>query len=136
MTREEMLEKLQFISFGAEATEATIDMGLQYDYVCPEGAGTSFGLIGDRPAHYIRPIDKDTLNIIRTKISTESLEIDDFADTDLKAFYDYVFQVDRFEESSLSKVFAGLNKLPNDYGGELFCLCDARSWDVSMRFFT
>ena len=37
MTREEMLDKLHKIRVGAQPTVATMDMGLEYEYVTSDG---------------------------------------------------------------------------------------------------
>lgn len=44
MTREEMLNELHSINIGAQATVATMDMGLQYEYVTKEGWGETLAV--------------------------------------------------------------------------------------------
>ena len=51
MPRKEMIEYLKTIDVRAKPTIITDDMGLQYDYVTAEGAGTGFGGMGDWPVH-------------------------------------------------------------------------------------
>lgn len=136
MDRKDTLARLHNIPFGAKATVITMDMGLQYQYVCPEGAGDGFGNMGDWPCHYIRAINKDKLAAIRSKIKQGILVPSDFDGTNLKSFHEYVFSVDRFEEQNPNEKFNDLCSLPEDYDGDIYCLCDARDWYPTLKFFT
>lgn len=57
MTRNEMLRVLKNVEFCAIPTVATFDMGLQYDYVTSNGAGTGFGGMGSWPIYEISSVN-------------------------------------------------------------------------------
>lgn len=137
MTREEMLNELHSINIGAQATVATMDMGLQYEYVTKEGWGENFGCMGDWPAYALHEISDDLIIALKAKIMTKSLSLADFAGTNLEKFYNYVFNVERPSEyiPSLSDFFEGIIHICSVPNGTLYVLCDARQWEPEAQFF-
>lgn len=138
MTREEMLVELHNINIGAQPVVATFDMGLEYEYVTPEGHGESFGNMGDWPAYEFKNLTKDALIAIQAKIKNASLTVSDLEGTEFAAFYKYVFSVERPESyvPTVSDFFKDLMKISLDSEGSLYALCDARDWQPSVAFFS
>lgn len=138
MTREEMLNKLHSINIGAQATVATMDMGLEYEYVTKEGWGENVGCMGDWPAYVLHGISDDLFAAIKDKIQKNTLLADDFSGTDLEKFYNYVFSVERFSDyvPSLCEFFEGITQIESLTNGSLYVLCDARQWEPEAQFFS
>lgn len=137
MTREEMLNKLHSIDIGAQATVATMDMGLQYEYVTNIGWGENFGSMGDWPAYELHGISNTILTTIQNKIRDNTLSLDDFFGTDLEKFYNYVFCVDRPPEycSSICDFFKNITRISSLTNDTIYVLCDARAWEPEALFF-
>ena len=137
MTREEMLDKLHKIRLGAQATVATMDMGLQYEYVTSEGYGESFGGMGEWPAYRLEGTSLSKFEIIKAKIRDKTLTLFDLENTDFKLFYNHVFCVDRPEEyiPAISDFFEGLQSVLLSQEGTIYALCDSLQWKPTAYFF-
>mgnify|MGYP000491644776 CR=1 FL=1 len=135
MNREEMLKKLHEVSFCAVATVATMDMGLQFDYINSEGAGTGLGAFGGWPAFILRQIEYSQWKIIREKVASDTLCIDDLIGTDLENLANAIkgFHQDQFD--NLSCTFANLTMLPDKLTDSFYCRYDLRAWDDTPDFF-
>lgn len=92
MKRDEYLEKLKSVSFCALPTVATMDMGLEYDYVCEEGAGTGFGGMGSWPAYMISGIETSRWTRIKKKVEEKELSQNDLEGTELGIFIESIFE--------------------------------------------
>lgn len=117
MTKDEMLRILKKVEFCAIPTVITMDMGLQYDYVTPEGAGTGFGGMGRWPVYQLSGIEKSRWKEIRTKLSNKTLETLDLQGTDLDNFVESMFNEyygTQFREIELNEMLVGLLSLPDE----------------------
>lgn len=132
MTREEMLERLHGLSFGANATVATMDMGLEYNYVSSEGAGIGFGGMGAWPLYVFSPISSAKLQAICDKLNDEKLEPIDLKDTDLELLYKSI----QDKDIDLNKIFGDLCNFPKGGDGQIYCMCDVSTWQPEAEFFT
>ena len=94
VNREEMIKELKSIDLRAIPTVATMDMGLQYDFITSEGTGTGFGGMGDWPAHMFRPKDLKLWQKIREDIKNNKLAVTDLEDTGLDVFLENVNTID------------------------------------------
>lgn len=136
MTREEKLALLHSVSIGARPTVMTYDMGLEYEYVTPEGCGSVFGAVGDWPVHRILDVSPEALTQIKAKIQSGSLQKEDLIGTGLYGFYHYIFGVERPDAAtpSITDFFKGLLETePNN--DSFFVLSDARSWTPEAFFY-
>lgn len=103
----------------AEPTAATYDMGLQYDYISEEGAGTSFGLFSEWPACRIF-INGTDLSKITEKIRRSSLSFEDLKDT---CFYSFIEDMDlSSKDISLSDFLKNLSDFDVSLDGYIYCL--------------
>ena len=103
----------------AEPTAATYDMGLQYDYISDEGAGTAFGLFTEWPAYRIR-ISSDDLSKIKDKIKNLSLSFEDIKET---YFYPFIEDSDfNVKEVSLSEFLENLKDTYDEQHDCIYCL--------------
>ena len=135
MKKTELLEKLHSIKLGAMPTVITEDMGLQYDYICSEGAGTSFGNMGDWPLHIIKGVSKGEVAELKSKINNKTLSDSDFTGTSFEAFHHDVFDIQRLSEQIPYVKYKGLCSIPDDFEGDLYCLCDGLSWEPDLSFY-
>lgn len=103
----------------AEPTVITDDMGIQYDYISNEGAGTTLGLFTHWPAYLIR-INENSLSQIKAKIQNGSLSRDDTENTGILSFLKNVCF--SFDNSSLSNFLNGLTNIENIIDGSVYCL--------------
>lgn len=135
-SRDEMLNYLHSIPVGARATVATMDMGLQYEYVTKDGYGESFGNMGDWPAHAVHGITIEKLFEVKDKIKSKVLKRSDLEGTGLEKFYNYVFAIERSEEyiPLMSDFFEGLLEI-NKCDDVVYILCDGREWKPKALFF-
>ena len=86
MKRDDMLKKLKTLNFCAIPTVMTMDMGIQFDFVSKDGAGTSFGGIGRWPVYRFFPKDSNVwLESLEKWKSGDILEAD-LVDTELQTF--------------------------------------------------
>lgn len=135
LRREDLILELRKIHFCAIPTMQTYDMGLQYDFICPEGAGTGFGNMLSWPVYKIRRIDDQKWLDIQSKIKDSSLQFEDLADTDLsslaKVFNDSV----NVEYDCFAVLFSDLSHFPNHLSEDFYCLFDDVSWDCEPEFF-
>ena len=137
MTREEKLSFLHSIQIGAWPTVATMDMGLEFEYVTPEGCGSVLGSFGGWPAHKIFDISTEALNQIKDKIRSSSLRKEALEGTGLKRFYDCVFMPQRSESDipTLSAFFNGLLGI-NLSSDAIYALCDPLAWEPEASFYS
>lgn len=136
MTREEMLARLHGIAFGARPSAMTSDLGLEYVYASAEGAGMGLGGMGDWPVHLLTGLTPEKAAALKGRILTDELTRPELDGTPLAAFNDYVFSIERDETSDFTAFFADLLNLPEQFGPELYALCDAREWVPTVNFYT
>ena len=138
MTREEMLDKLHKIRVGAQPTVATMDMGLEYEYVTPDGYGDGFGGMGDWPVYRLENISEQFFQKIKAKLKDKTLMLADLEGTDLYQFYNHVFRVNRPEEYIRKPLdfFKELDSLSSIKNGVCYVLCDALEWEPEAQFYS
>ena len=122
-------------NFVAEPTVVTDDMGIQYDYISDEGAGTSLGLFAEWPAHRVE-INDDGLRILKDKIANRSLSLDDIKDTGVYSLLEDIGLIT--DEESLSEYLNDLLCINNTENGYIYCLyknCDYENEDGSVLKF-
>lgn len=130
LKRIELLNQLRRVSFCATPTVVTSDLGLQYDCICSDGAGTGLGSILSWPAYRIRRIVSQKWIRIRDSISSRTLCLDDLFGTDLYEFAkNILFPTDKVDEDSLSDAFDGLLNFPEGFSSDFYCLFDDIDWD-------
>ena len=139
MSREELIQKLSQVSFCAIPTVITEDMGLEYDYITPNGAGSSFGNIGDWPAFKLRKIPDDQWKKIKDKVENKTLTVTDLNETDLGRMVDSLHRIygDYYDQyyPVLSDLFAGIKSLPDELPDSFYCRMDCASWGDTPDFF-
>lgn len=74
MTREEMIKKLENAAFCAVPVMMTMDMGVQYDFITPEGAGSLFGTLGEWPAYCVQVVEESKWRRIREKVANGTVD--------------------------------------------------------------
>lgn len=138
MTREDILCKLHSIRIGARPTVITYDMGLQYEYVTPEGHGEGFGNMGAWPTYCLKNIPNGIFEVIKQKIKDGVLTLDDLAGTDLQLFYNHVFDIPRPESCipDICDFFQRLLPVLLGPDGKLFVMCDACQWEPEAYFYS
>ena len=86
-----MVDKLKMAGIRAVPTVATQDMGLQYDYITPEGAGTDFGGMGRWPLYKFHGIIADRWYAICDGINKGTLALEDLAGTGLDLMFATIY---------------------------------------------
>ena len=127
MTRDELLNELKSVEFCAVPTVMTMDMGIQYDYVYPEGAGSGFGGMGMWPAYFISGIENGKWIEIKQKLKSEMLTVDDLEGTELGIFANNLFEDYYgacFRTIDLNDMLRGLIDLPDDLPDRIYILFD------------
>lgn len=135
LNREELIHKLQKVSFCAVPTVATFDMGLQYDWIGPNGAGTGLGNILSWPAYRIRTIHAQRWQEIQKKIRMKDLKIDDLKDTDLLELAKTFVAAYNIHYDCLADLFIDLADFPDHLDCDFFCLFDDVSWACQPEFY-
>lgn len=137
MTREEMLNKLHKIKIGAQPTVITDDMGLQYEYVTPEGYGEGFGDMGDWPFHKIENVSQDDLSFIKDKIQNNCLTVEDIENTAFEFFFNFIsMDIDDDENDvEISNFFKDLSSVETSEDGVVYAFCDAGQWEPEVYFY-
>lgn len=130
-----MLVKLHSVSFCAVPTVATMDMGLEFEYVSSEGAGSVLGAFGEWPAIMLRPIPSEQWKAILEKVKDEKLTLYDLAGTDLEKLAIDIKKYHEDQFNDLSDTFSGLLTLADEITAPFYCLYDLRAWDDSAEFF-
>ncbi len=134
--RKETIKQLQELGFRATPTVGTYDMGLQYDYICHDGAGTGLGNMISWPAYFFRKIDGLKWAIIREKVIDGTLCIDDLQGTDLYEFVNGVLMnSSKAEDESIAGLLCDLKDFPEHFDNVFYCLFDDVSWDCKPEFF-
>lgn len=138
MDRTEMLNMLHSIRVGAQPTVITYDMGLQYEYVTPEGHGEGFGNMGAWPTYCLNNINNVVFETIKHKIKDGVLTTDDLAGTDLLLFYNHVFDIPRPESCipDICDFFENLLSVQLKSNGQLYVMCDACQWEPEAYFYS
>ena len=140
MTRDELLKSLSEVEFCAVPTLMTEDMGLEYDYITPKGAGSSFGNIGDWPAFKLCKIDDQKWKNIKEQVANHSLTDSDLEGTELGRLVESLryFYGDLYTKyyPDLSTLFAGVLSLPDQLPEYYYCRMDCRSWGDIPDFFS
>ena len=121
MTREEMISALRAAGVRAIPTVATYDMGLQYEYITPEGAGTGFGGMGQWPLWKFSAIPVEQWMQIKQSLDDETLSIEGLDGTGLDGLFDAIYTFDKLDPSD---VFAELSDIDAS-AGTFYCLFDA-----------
>lgn len=93
MTREQMISELKSAGIRAIPTVMTYDMGLQYDYITPEGAGTGFGGMGRWPLWRFNAIPTERWNQIKEAIADKTLTLEMLNGTGLDVMLSNVYLV-------------------------------------------
>ena len=126
MTREEMINYLHKIDLHATPTVMTGDMGLQYDYITSEGAGTGFGGMGDWPAWRLPTLEISKWKQIRMALQNSSLSINDIAETGLD---DIVEKAQETIACTPAVILKGLLDLSDELHGKCYyCFFDGGQW--------
>lgn len=130
INRAKTIKQLQELGFRAIPTVATYDMGLQYDCICHDGAGTGLGNILSWPAYVFRKIDALKWTTIRGKIIDGTVCIGDLQGTDLFPFVDSILlNSSKAENKSLSILLGDLKGFPENFDTVFYCLFDDVDWD-------
>ena len=127
MTLEEKKLILKQIVCVAVPTIATPDMGLQYDYITSEGAGSNLGNMGSWPAHKLRGVSQKKWDTIRHSLREGSFKRKTLYNTDLYSFSKCLseeYYGGQFKKISLNQMFQGLLKLPEKTPETIYCLFD------------
>lgn len=128
MKREEMIKVLSGVGIRTIPTVATEDMGLQYDYITPEGAGTGFGGMGAWPLWHFGPINTDRWPMILDAIHAGNITIDMLNGTGLDIMLREVQSLDEpIDYAKLLRKLPGLGRTDTDY----YCLFDVGQWHDS-----
>ena len=137
MTREEMLNKLHEIKISAQPTAITDDMGLQYEYVTPEGYGEGFGNMGDWPFHKIENVSQEDLAFIKEKILKNRLTVEDIEDTAFESFFNFIPMdiSDDENDVEISSFFKDLISVKTPKDGIVYAFCDAGQWEPEVYFY-
>ena len=133
MTREEKLQMLHGLSVRAYPTVATMDMGIEYDFVTGTGAGTGFGNMGSWPVYRFAPMEKARWEAVCAAVRDGSVSREDLRGTGL----------DRLAEDAgisgeaepVSSVLGGLTALREAPEKAFYCLFDAESGEEAPQFF-
>lgn len=136
LRKKELICELQKVKFCSVPTVQTFDMGLQYDYICSEGAGTGLGNILSWPAYRIRKIGDEQWSIIQSKISNSTLSMKDLTATDLFALAEIFTQANCVKYHNLADLFNDLCDFPKRLSGDFFCLFDDVSWAWRPEFYS
>ena len=136
INREDIIKQLQELGFRATPTVATYDMGLQYDCICHDGAGTGLGNMISWPAYFFRKIDNLKWETIREKIIDGTLCIEDLQGTDLYEFVNSVLMnSSKAENEDLAIQLGDLGYFPKHFDSVFFCLFDDVDWDYDQPEF-
>ena len=137
MTRDEMLTRLSGIRIAAQPTVITYDMGLQYEYVTPEGHGEGFGNMGEWPVYRLQGVSIELMKHVQLKVREGTLSVEDLGDTDLRCFYDNVIGSGRPASCipTICDFFETILSIDQLHEDTLFVLCDAGQWKPSAYFF-
>lgn len=129
--RKELLNQLQQVPFCAAPTVVTFDMGLQYDCICPKGAGTGLGNILSWPVYRFRKIEQSKWKTIIINIRNRTLSLDDLSETDLYEFVkDTLLSTDKVgEDDCFADALDGLLLFPENFSDDFYCLFDDIDWD-------
>ena len=125
--REKLLSKGKGAKFCATPTVATYDMGLQYDYVMPEGVGTNLGSMGQWPAYWFSKVENDKWTEIRKALTNSRLTMEILEGTELAEFaqaYISNSYESQFRDIELNQVLSGLLSLPEYSPERIYAICD------------
>ena len=136
MTRENMIAELSKKIVRATPTVYTYDMGLQFDFVTPEGVGTCLGSVGEWPIIFLKGIEKERWLEIRKKIEEGLVNIEDFQDTSLEPFANAVENFSQGYDGKLAETFKELRELPEELPETFYCLYDIKGWEPCPLFYT
>ena len=115
-----MINALKAAGLRATPTVATDDMGLQYDYSTPEGAGTSFGGMGSWPALAFGPIHPEQWKRIIEGVQSGSLTVETLAGTGLDEMLGSIYTLDKLDPVDVLKNIL----LVASQTGVFYCLFD------------
>ena len=122
MTREQMILELKAAGIRAVPTVMTYDMGMQYDYITSEGAGTSLGGMGSWPLWKFNAIPKDRWQQIKQAIEDKTLTPELLEGTGLDVMLSdiYIVESQTIDYSDFLSGLADLGMPTSDY----YCLYD------------
>ena len=94
--------------------------------------------MGDWPAYRLEDLTEEKINIIKAKIQAKILTVEDLDGTDLRLFYDYVFNVWRPDSCipDICDFFENLLSVSLNPNGQLYILCDACQWEPEAYFYS
>ena len=114
MKREEMIAKLKSAVIRVIPVLITMDMGLQYDYVTAEDAGTGFGGMGSWPVHLFYFMELEKWRQLRSAIQDGSLSDEHLKGTELAAFIDSISTMQPLVLSEVFKKPMKVTRNPNE----------------------
>ena len=124
MTREQMIEVLIKAGIRAVPTVRSEDMGLEYDFITPKGAGKGAGM-GAWPLWRCTPINEKKWNEVVKAIQAGEVTVDVLHGTGLDVMLDCVQTfTEEVEYAKLLRKLPVLNRPEMDY----YSLFDDRQW--------
>lgn len=123
--REDLLKRLQQIPFTAFLTYMTAEGGLDVKFITPEGVGDIW-MEADRWTVYrIRLPEQCRWQIIRAKVASGMLRLEDIHDTELGLLANSILdELSVADSNAVADLFAPLADLPDDTIGLVFCYYD------------
>lgn len=128
MNREQLLEKLKNVEFCAIPSEYSMDFGLLYEYVMPEGAGSSVGTMISWPAYKMKNFDDDMGQVVKDKLVDNSLSLEDINGTEIGSFAEDIigqYFDGTCSEGELSNLLSNMLNLPDTQSEYIYALFDS-----------
>jgi hypothetical protein len=119
-----MIEALSNVGVRAVPTVATMDMGLQYDFITPRGAGTYFGGMDAWPLWRCSPINEKKWNEVVKAIQAGKVTDDTLHGTGLDIMLGFVQTLEEVDYAILLRELPVLNRPETDF----YCLFDVGEW--------
>lgn len=141
MNREEMLKELQSEKIRVGLTY-TNDMGIEYSFIVPEGAGDILGQMGDWPVYKLEKIEETKWKEIQESVANSIVNWKTIEGTSLEHFLRFVYEkrksiVSTNKLDNLNVVFQDLKNLPETLNEDFYCVFDALGFDerLNPRFY-
>jgi len=125
MTREEMIVKLQSISFHVEITALTSEYCLEIAIMTGDGAYTSWVGFDEWNVYKLHGVDEKKWGKIKANLENNSLGLEDIKETDFELLY-------KSQESAgnnnmpCTVFFSGLGEMPSVCPEEVFCIYERK----------
>ena len=125
MTREELIDKLQSISFHVKITALTSEYCLEIAVMTGNGAYTSWVGYHEWNVYKLHGVDAKKWTKIKANLGNNSLKLEDIKETDFELLY-------KSQESAANinmpctVFFNGLSEMPNICPEEVFCICERK----------